>query len=107
MTIIEIPVTHTVDLRDLPAWLVQRGVTRAMEHCRPGDIVEVWSTDPFARNVMGSWLAAAGHRLIGIEARDGYDESFVEALQSQRGAGRTAHPKATLGTVTPGRTGAR
>lgn len=78
MTIIKVPVTHTVDLRRLPAWLVERGVARAMKHCQRGDIVEVWSTDPSTRDAIGSWVVAAGHRLIGIEARDGYDEFFVE-----------------------------
>jgi TusA-related sulfurtransferase len=79
MTIIEVRVRHTVDLRRLPAWLVERGLDRAMVHCRPGDIVEAWSTDASARDAISSWVAAAGHRLIGIETRDGYDESFVEA----------------------------
>ena len=79
MTIIEIPVTHTVDLRRQPAWMVERGLARAMAHCRPGDIVEAWSTDAMARDAIGPWVSAAGHRLIGIEARDGYDETFVEA----------------------------
>jgi len=79
MTIIEIPVTHTVDLRRLPAWLVERGLARALAHARPGDIVEAWLTEASARGAVSSWVSAAGHRLIGIEAREGYDEIFVEA----------------------------
>lgn len=78
MTIIEIPVTHTIDARQVPAWMVEGQLARAMEHSRPGDIVEVWATDAAARVRIPAWASAAGHRLIGIEGRDGFDEIFVE-----------------------------
>jgi len=92
MTIIEVPVTHTVDLRRQPAWMVERGLARAMAHCRPGDVVEAWSTDASARDAVAAWVSAAGHRLIGIEARDGYDEIFVEAGPGSSGSGWMARP---------------
>ena len=78
MTIIEIPVTHTIDARRMPAWMVEGQLARAMEHSRPGDIVEVWTTDTAARVGIPAWASATGHRLVGIEARDGFDEIFVE-----------------------------
>jgi TusA-related sulfurtransferase len=54
-------------------------LARALAHARPGDIVEAWSTEASARDAVSSWVSGAGHRLIGIEAREGYDEIFVEA----------------------------
>ena len=78
MTIIEIPVTHTFDLRKMPAWLLDRQLGRAIPHLRRGDIIEVWTTDAAASSAVETWAANTGHRLVGIESRDGYDEIFVE-----------------------------
>lgn len=81
MTIIEIPVTHTIDLRQLPPWLVERQLSRTMPHLRRSDVIEVWTTDASTSSVVEAWATAAGHRLIGIETRDGYHEVSVKVTR--------------------------
>jgi hypothetical protein len=38
----------------------------------------MWTDDASSRLDVPAWVDAAGQRLIGIEARDGFDEIFVE-----------------------------
>jgi TusA-related sulfurtransferase len=46
-----------------------------------GTILAVYSSDRGSRTDIPKWVEKAGHRLVAIEARDGYDEIVVEKLR--------------------------
>ncbi|HET6744350.1 MAG TPA: sulfurtransferase TusA family protein [Candidatus Limnocylindria bacterium] len=81
MQVLEIPVTHTVDARGsyCPGPLME--LIRKIREGKIGDVIAVWSTDDGSRLDIPKWLEKAGHRLVGIERRDGYDEIIVEKLR--------------------------
>ena len=37
----------------------------------PGDVVEVWCTDPGARSDIPAWCRINGHRMLDINEQDG------------------------------------
>jgi TusA-related sulfurtransferase len=43
-----------------------------------GDVLAVYSSDKGSKIDIPKWVAKAGHRLVSLEARDGYDEIVVE-----------------------------
>ena len=51
---------------------------RAIRESGPGQIIAVYSSDTGSKTDIPKWVEKAGHRLIGIERRDGYDEIVVE-----------------------------
>lgn len=71
-------VTRVIDARGsfCPGPLMEliRGIREAV----PGDILEVDSSDSGSRTDIPLWVAKAGHRLVGVERRDGYDAIIVE-----------------------------
>lgn len=72
------PVTRTIDARGsfCPGPLMEliRGIRE-----EPADgVLAVYSTDSGSRNDIPKWVEKAGHRLVGVFARDGYDEIIVE-----------------------------
>ena len=81
MQVLEIPVTHTVDARGsyCPGPLME--LIRKIREGKIGDVIAVWSTDDGSLLDIPKWLEKAGHRLVGIERRDGYDEIIVEKLR--------------------------
>lgn len=42
-----------------------------------GQVVEVWATDPVARNDIPAWCRKTGNEFLGREDRDGYISFFV------------------------------
>lgn len=78
MQVIEVPVTRTIDARGsyCPGPLME--LIRAIREGSVGDVISVWSTDDGSRLDIPKWVEKAGHRLIGVEQRDGYDEILVE-----------------------------
>lgn len=78
MMVIEIPVTRTIDARGsyCPGPLME--LIRGIREAEVGDILAVWSTDAGSRIDIPKWVEKAGHRLVGIETRDGFDEIIVE-----------------------------
>jgi tRNA 2-thiouridine synthesizing protein A len=78
MQVIEIPVTRTIDARGsyCPGPLME--LIRGIREGQVGDVLAVWSTDAGSRMDIPKWVEKAGHRLLGIETRDGYDEIIVE-----------------------------
>jgi TusA-related sulfurtransferase len=78
MMVIEIAVTRTVDARGsyCPGPLME--LIRAIREGTIGDVIAVWSTDAGSRIDIPAWTEKAGHRLVGVETRDGYDEIVVE-----------------------------
>jgi tRNA 2-thiouridine synthesizing protein A len=70
--------TRTVDARGsfCPGPLME--LIRAIREGGPGQIIAVYSSDSGSRIDIPKWVEKAGHRLVGVEARDGYDEIVVE-----------------------------
>jgi tRNA 2-thiouridine synthesizing protein A len=71
-------VTRTIDARGsyCPGPLME--LIRAIREGQIGDVLEVRSSDKGSRADIPKWIEKAGHRLIGLTARDGYDEIVVE-----------------------------
>ena len=51
---------------------------RVIRESPPGQVIAVYSSDTGSRVDIPKWVAKAGHRLIGVTAREGYDEIVVE-----------------------------
>ena len=70
--------TRVVDARGsfCPGPLME--LIRAIRESEPGQIIAVYSSDSGSRTDIPKWVEKAGHRLVGLEARDGYDEIVVE-----------------------------
>jgi TusA-related sulfurtransferase len=71
-------VTRTVDARGsfCPGPLME--LIRAIRESAPGDVLAVYSTDTGSRIDIPKWVDKAGHRLVAVERRDGYDAIVVE-----------------------------
>jgi tRNA 2-thiouridine synthesizing protein A len=54
---------------------------RAIRESSVGDVIAVRSTDDGSRTDIPKWIEKAGHRLVGVERLDGYDEIIVEKLR--------------------------
>jgi TusA-related sulfurtransferase len=78
MQVIEVPVNRTIDARGsyCPGPLME--LIRAIREGQVGDVIAVWSSDAGSRTDIPAWIEKAGHRLVGVETRDGYDEIIVE-----------------------------
>jgi tRNA 2-thiouridine synthesizing protein A len=78
MTEIAPLVTRTVDARGsfCPGPLME--LIRAIRESQVGDVIAVYSTDKGSKTDIPKWVEKAGHRLVELEARDGYDEIVVE-----------------------------
>ncbi|HET6820288.1 MAG TPA: sulfurtransferase TusA family protein [Candidatus Limnocylindria bacterium] len=74
----EVPVTRTIDARGsfCPGPLME--LIRGIREGQVGDVLAVWSTDAGSRLDIPKWVEKAGHLLVGVESRDGYDEIIVE-----------------------------
>jgi tRNA 2-thiouridine synthesizing protein A len=71
-------ITRTVDARGsyCPGPLME--LIRAIRESQVGDVIAVRSSDKGSKIDIPKWVEKAGHRLLGVEARDGYDEIVVE-----------------------------
>ena len=81
MNVLEVPIDRTIDARGsyCPGPLME--LIRAIREGQVGDVIAIWSSDSGSRLDIPKWIEKAGHRLVGIEARDGYDEIIVEKLR--------------------------
>ena len=72
------PVARTIDARGsfCPGPLME--LIRGIRESTPGTVLAVWSTDAGSRIDIPKWVEKAGHRLVGVNTRDGYDEIVVE-----------------------------
>jgi TusA-related sulfurtransferase len=70
--------TRTVDARGsfCPGPLME--LIRAIRESQVGDVIAVYSSDSGSRTDIPRWVEKAGHRLVELVARDGYDEIVVE-----------------------------
>ncbi len=69
---------RTVDARGsyCPGPLME--LIRAIRESQPGQVIAVYSSDSGSRTDIPKWVEKAGHRLIEVTPRDGYDEIVVE-----------------------------
>ena len=49
-----------------------------------GDVIAVLSTDRGSKTDIPKWVEKAGHRLVGVFAREGYDDAFVTVVRRTR-----------------------
>ncbi|MFI5254167.1 MAG: sulfurtransferase TusA family protein [Candidatus Limnocylindrales bacterium] len=73
--------TRTVDARGsfCPGPLME--LIRAIREGQVGDVIAVLSSDRGSKIDIPKWVEKAGHKLVALEARDGYDEIVVEKLR--------------------------
>ena len=78
MTDTAISISRTVDARGsfCPGPLME--LIRAIRESQVGDVIAVYSSDKGSKTDIPKWIEKAGHRLIALETRDGYDEIVVE-----------------------------
>lgn len=81
MTEAAVTITRTVDARGsyCPGPLME--LIRAIREAAVGDVLAVLSSDKGSRIDIPKWIEKAGHRLVALETRDGYDEIIVEKLR--------------------------
>jgi tRNA 2-thiouridine synthesizing protein A len=70
--------TRNVDARGsfCPGPLME--LIRAIRESQVGDVIAVYSSDSGSRTDIPKWVEKAGHRLVELVARDGFDEIVVE-----------------------------
>jgi tRNA 2-thiouridine synthesizing protein A len=71
-------ITRTIDARGsfCPGPLME--LIRGIREAAVGDVLAVYSSDTGSKTDIPKWVEKAGHRFVGIESRDGYDEIVVE-----------------------------
>jgi len=81
MTETRTPNRRTVDARGsfCPGPLME--LIRAIREGEVGDVIAVYSSDSGSKTDIPRWIEKAGHRLVSLEARDGYDAIVVEKLR--------------------------
>ncbi len=72
------PAPRVIDARGsfCPGPLME--LIRGIRESAPGTLLAVYSTDSGSRTDIPKWVEKAGHRLVGVTTRDGYDEILVE-----------------------------
>jgi tRNA 2-thiouridine synthesizing protein A len=72
------PVTRTIDARGsfCPGPLME--LIRGIRESTPGTVLSVYSSDSGSKLDIPKWVEKAGHRLVGVFTRAGYDEIVVE-----------------------------
>ena len=81
MTDTAISISRTVDARGsfCPGPLME--LIRAIRESQVGDVIAVYSSDKGSKIDIPKWVEKAGHRLVTLESRDGYDEIVVEKVR--------------------------
>ena len=71
-------ITRTIDARGsfCPGPLME--LIRGIRESQVGDVLAILSSDRGSKIDIPKWIEKAGHRLIAVETRDGYDEIIVE-----------------------------
>ena len=54
---------------------------RGMREAETGDVLSILSSDKGSKTDIPKWIEKAGHNLIGVFARDGFDEIIVEKVR--------------------------
>ena len=73
-----VAITRTVDARGsfCPGPLME--LIRAIRESQVDDVIAVYSSDKGSKGDIPKWIEKAGHRLVALETRDGFDEIIVE-----------------------------
>jgi len=81
MQTVTTPITRTVDARGsyCPGPLME--LIRSIREGQVGDVIAVQSSDAGSKLDIPKWVEKAGHRLVALETREGYDEIIVEKLR--------------------------
>lgn len=71
-------ITRTIDARGsfCPGPLME--LIRGIRESQVGDVLAVLSSDRGSKVDIPKWIEKAGHRLIAVEALEGYDQILVE-----------------------------
>ena len=71
-------ITRTIDARGsfCPGPLME--LIRGIREGQVGDVLAILSSDKGSKVDIPKWIEKAGHRLISVDTRDGYDEILVE-----------------------------
>jgi tRNA 2-thiouridine synthesizing protein A len=74
-------ITKTIDARGsyCPGPLME--LIRAIRESQVGDVLAVYSSDKGSKIDIPKWIEKAGHRLITVETREGYDAIIVEKMR--------------------------
>lgn len=74
-------ITRTIDARGsyCPGPLME--LIRAIREAQVGDVLAVYSSDKGSKIDIPKWVEKAGHRLISVETREGYDEIVIEKVR--------------------------
>ena len=72
------PIARTIDARGsfCPGPLME--LIRGIRESTPGTVLSVYSSDSGSKLDIPKWVEKAGHRLVGVFTRAGYDEIVVE-----------------------------
>jgi tRNA 2-thiouridine synthesizing protein A len=72
------PIARTIDARGsfCPGPLME--LIRGIRESAPGTVLSVYSSDSGSKLDIPKWVEKAGHRLVGVFTRAGYDEIVVE-----------------------------
>jgi TusA-related sulfurtransferase len=54
---------------------------RAIRESQVGDVIAVLSSDKGSKIDIPKWVEKAGHRLVSLETREGFDELVVEKVR--------------------------
>ena len=81
MTDTAVSISRTIDARGsfCPGPLME--LIRAIREGKVGDVIAVYSSDKGSKTDIPRWIEKAGHRLVALETRDGYDEIIVEKVR--------------------------
>ena len=74
-------ITRTIDARgsSCPGPLME--LIRSIREAQVGDVLALYSSDKGSRTDIPKWIEKAGHRLLSLETRDGFDEIVVEKVR--------------------------
>ena len=74
-------VTRTIDARGsfCPGPLME--LIRGIKESEVGEVLSILSTDKGSKTDIPKWVGKAGHTLIGVFTRDGFDEIIVEKVR--------------------------
>ncbi|HEY8868036.1 MAG TPA: sulfurtransferase TusA family protein [Candidatus Limnocylindrales bacterium] len=81
VTAVEPKVARVIDARGsfCPGPLME--LIRGIRESSVGDVLAVRSSDRGSKTDIPKWIEKAGHRLVSVEAHDGYDEIVVEKVR--------------------------
>jgi tRNA 2-thiouridine synthesizing protein A len=74
-------ITRTIDARGsfCPGPLME--LIRGIREAQVGDVLAVLSSDKGSKIDIPKWIEKAGHKLLSVTTRDGYDEILVEKMR--------------------------